>query len=69
MLGMHRHGELLGGNNEERLRRERAAREHAATLEMEDGGGAGLLLKPAGTKSKLSSTFKGQGKGLLEASV
>ena len=49
MLGMHRHGELLGGNDEERSRRERAAREHAATLEMEDGGAAGLSLKPAGT--------------------
>ncbi len=50
MLGMHRHGELLGGNNEERSRRERATREHAATLEMEDGEGASLLLKPAGTR-------------------
>ena len=44
---MHRHGELLGGNDEERLRRERAARDHAATLEMEDGGGAAPLLRKA----------------------
>lgn len=51
MLGMHRHGELLGGNDKERCRRERAACEHAPTLEMEDGGGAGLLLKPAGVES------------------
>jgi len=42
---MHHHGELLGGNDEERLRRKRAARDHAATLEMEDRGGAGALLR------------------------
>ena len=48
MLGMHRHSELLGGSVKERLRRAGAAREHAATLEMEDGGGDGVLLKPAG---------------------
>ena len=51
MLGMHRHGELLGGTDEERLRRDRAAHEHAATLEMEDGRGAGLPFKPAGAGS------------------
>ena len=37
MLAMHRHGELLGGNEEERLRRERAAREHATALDAQDG--------------------------------
>lgn len=36
MLGMHRHGELLGGTHAERLKRQRARVEHAATLDMED---------------------------------
>ena len=53
MLAMHRHGELLGGNKEERRRRERAALEHATTLDAEDGMAArrdcsaGRLLTPA----------------------
>lgn len=54
MLGMHRHGELLGNNDTERLRRQRAAREHAATLDMGDGGGTGLLLKPLGAEDPLN---------------
>lgn len=53
MLAMHRHGELLGGNEQERRRRERAALEHATALDAEDGmvarrnHSAGKLLAPA----------------------
>lgn len=36
MLGIHRHGELLGGTNAERQKRRRAGQKHAAELELED---------------------------------
>ena len=66
MLAMHRHGELLGGNEEERLRRERAAREHATALDAQDGMAArrhrsvGKLLAPgpAGGLSGPYSIYK-----------